>query len=81
VDSLQLQFGTSQRRGGKEFCEAANMPGLALPFFSRDDDGCKFAVTSDGLRAPGTGTVQDLTEFSLSFGYSPLALGQSETSL
>jgi hypothetical protein len=39
------------REGGKKFCEVGNTPGLALPFFSRDDDGHTFAVKGNGLRA------------------------------
>ena len=80
VHSFQLQIGIAQRRGRKKLCEVANTPGLALPFFSRDDDGCKSAVTGNGLRAARAGTVEDLAEISFGLGYRPLALVHSGTS-
>src|SRR5258708_6739442 len=73
LDLLKLQIGIAQRRGGKKLREVSNAAGLALPFFSRDDNGCELAITGNGLRTAGSGTVEDLAEFSFGFGYSPLA--------
>ena len=38
-------------------------------------NGGELTVTGNGLRAAGSGTVEDFAEFSFGFGYSPLALG------
>src|SRR6266478_4110193 len=72
--------GLAQRRSGKKFRKVSNAAGLALPFFSRDDNRCELAVTGNGLRAAGSGAVEHLAKFSFGFSYSPLALGHGETS-